>query len=626
MTLASRHKFDLIISSEQWKTIIPIRKLYGRRYRYVLQKGWTDIIAEKAWQQQKFNCTITFKKHDILLSNSAKYYILIHGTCKECNAIIKGKIMHCPRNNVDVKIHFTTHNITEEKHSYKKKRFLKGKRRQIVTNVLIDKKLDAVTFRRHEAKRLKDFGDVEPSIIPNSAVLLKAKEQALIDRYGFLHINPSLNLLESAKQGKYHGAIHNVGLLEFFCIYWSTEQQLLYKSRNKKNSTGFMTIDATGGVIRRNSKCEPPMFLYQCMFVNDDGSIPVFQMVSADHKAMHIAYFLQKIISVGNEPPRMVICDFSWAILIAISQVFAKSIDLRNYLKKCYNILNNFNDTLPYCFIRLDVSHFVSMISRWNCLKQKEKLLVRKFYLRCLCQAYKMTSLEELCTFFEAILVVALSEYIGFNQNGKELPSESRLRYLNNIIKCELVSEVSGKTNENFDYKEINIEEETDYQDASDWIQWSANIYDNAQHIADNCVEGTAINACYNPNFANKTKTRLMPYLALWSGVMQPHFRIGAETATSTSVESEFAELKNRAFKGQLPMRADKFVHEHLDYIDGRIKLASCQKDILNPNYEEDNVTHNYSANSTEINSVKNSSTSTFNCDTTDNVPIQNIN
>lgn len=94
------------------------------------------------------------------------------------------------------------------------------------------------------------------------------------------------------------------------------------------------------------------------------GSIPVFQMVSADHKAMQIAYFLQKIISVGNQPPRMVICDFSWAILIAVSQVFTKCIDLRHYLKKCFNILNGFNDILLSCYIRLDVSHFVSMISR----------------------------------------------------------------------------------------------------------------------------------------------------------------------------------------------------------------------------------------------------------------------
>lgn len=58
--------------------------------------------------------------------------------------------------------------------------------------------MDVITFRRQEAKRLKDFGDVEPSIIPN-AVLRKAKEQNLLERYGLLYTNPILNLLQSSK-------------------------------------------------------------------------------------------------------------------------------------------------------------------------------------------------------------------------------------------------------------------------------------------------------------------------------------------------------------------------------------------------------------------------------------------
>lgn len=50
-------EFDIIISSDQWKSIMPVRRLYGRRFKHVLQSGWTDVMAEKAWQQQKFNCT-----------------------------------------------------------------------------------------------------------------------------------------------------------------------------------------------------------------------------------------------------------------------------------------------------------------------------------------------------------------------------------------------------------------------------------------------------------------------------------------------------------------------------------------------------------------------------------------
>jgi len=89
-----------------------------------------------------------------------------------------------------------------------------------------------------------------------------------------------------------------------------------------------MTIDATGGVINRSSKDEPSIFFYQCVFVDTNGSVPVFQIISADHKSMHTAYFLRKIISKNNQAPRTVVCDFGWAILIAVANIFAKFSDL----------------------------------------------------------------------------------------------------------------------------------------------------------------------------------------------------------------------------------------------------------------------------------------------------------
>lgn len=72
---------------------------------------------------------------------------------------------------------------------------------------------------------------------------------------------------------------------------------------------------------------------------------------------------------------------------------------------------------------------------------------------------------------------------------------------------------------------------------------------DNAIRLAANCTTGTFINACHNPEFAKIIKTRLIPYVVLWSGVMRSHFQIGKEIATSSSVETTSADLKNRAFK-----------------------------------------------------------------------------
>lgn len=210
----------------------------------------------------------------------------------------------------------------------------------------------------------------------------------------------------------------------------------------------------------------------------------------------------------------MLICDFGWAILIAVAEVFAKCIDLRYYMKICFNILHDINVTMtPKCFIRLDVSHFIRMISRWDCLKHKDKLLVRKFYIRLLSQAYKMTTLDNLSTVFEAILIVALSDYVGFHENGKQLPSESCLQYLNNLIKDIPTHYPLHEINENDEIDEIDGPEEINNQDASDWHEWSTNIFDKAKQLALNCTEGTTMNACYNPDFAKILKTRVMPYV-----------------------------------------------------------------------------------------------------------------
>lgn len=52
---------------------------------------------------------------------------------------------------------------------------------------------------------------------------------------------------------------------------------------------------------------------------------------------------------------------------------------------------------------------------------------------------------------------------------------------------------------------------------------------------------------------------------------MRPYFQRSGEIATSSAVEAEFADIKNREFKGQLPMRVDKFIIQHLDLLDAKL-------------------------------------------------------
>lgn len=282
-----------------------------------------------------------------------------------------------------------------------------------------------------------------------------------------------------------------------------------------------------------------------------------------------------------------------------MSDVFVKCIDLRDYLQKCYvtAILGN-SSVIPSCYIRLDISHLINMVAKWKCLKAKDKILVRAFYLRCIGQAYQMVSFKELEFFMESILSVALSKSIGCTSDGKSVPADLRMNYLNNIIKGNtninnkieviMMTEDEEEKNDNEESPETEFDIHKPNPEITNWIEWNNSILDSAQKIATDSENGHIINACYNLEFAKQIKIRLLPYLPIWTGIMRPYFNRSGEIATSSSVEAEFSDLKCRGFKGRLPMRVDKFVIEHLEHLDTKISLVCNERDN-----ESDNFTGN---------------------------------
>nr|XP_034171855.1 uncharacterized protein LOC117600474 isoform X2 [Osmia lignaria] len=155
------------------------------------------------------------------------------------------------------------------------------------------------------------------------------------------------------------------------------------------------------------------------------------------------------------------------------------------------------------------------------------------------------------------------------------LQSEIHLRNVNNAIKgATTMDNQEEENNECDDYDELI---------AGNWTAWADSIYTQAQEIANNSNNGSVVNAYYNVEAAKKIK-HLIHYLPLWTGIMKPYFKCGSQIATSSFVEAEFAQLKTRVFKNELPKRVDKFILRHLEYLDGRLRLtfnASNQETIL---------------------------------------------
>jgi len=139
------------------------------------------------------------------------------------------------------------------------------------------------------------FGDNIPPILYDATVLRKAK-QAELDKRLQLHNTDPVQNLHMAKCTRFMRTIHNIGLNPFYCMYWSLEQQLMYKKAHKQDINCFLTIDATGSIGKKlrlpNKEKSPHLFLYECMYVSEFGNFPAFQMVCKTGRIYYKLFFV----------------------------------------------------------------------------------------------------------------------------------------------------------------------------------------------------------------------------------------------------------------------------------------------------------------------------------------------
>lgn len=602
----SGENFFLKFSSQDWQAMNQQDILYedGRTYT-IFQPGWTDIFAKNIWMQRRISCPWTFK--NAKTSRQKNYYCRVRACCTECHAKLTCTLIYEPnKDDNDISFKCVMKNANPN-YVHEKRRPLRGRRRSLIANTLVDTKTDAITYIRSEAKHLMDFGDPYPPILPKTTVLRKAISEMKDKRLG-LTGSKSISNIVDMKDTTHVGSVHKIGASPFFCYYWTTEQKLLYKLNYKTNEHSFMTIDATGSVVKKikySYTKSSHIFLYQCMSVSHMGSVPVFQMLSAEQDTVAISTWLLKIVSTGVPIPRVVVCDFSQALLISISIAFAHKRNLNDYMQNCYDVVTGKSQILPATYIRLDVSHLVAIICRWDCLKRHPLPKIRQFFIRSLCQAHQMQNLQDLEYFLESILIVAMSENIG-TVHGENIESQTRYVYVTNVIKG-LETKEEDIENEHVTFDEIDLE--TDCH--TGWREWTKIIYERASATIIQCTNGDVLNAFHNIEIANKIK-KLMHYLPIWTNIMSPFFKLSSTVATSSSVEAEFANIKVRVFKNELPLRVDKFIKRHIDYLDGRVKEASANiytitsknvdKEQKNSNIkrsidEEDNASPNNSTN-----------------------------
>lgn len=150
-------------------------------------------------------------------------------------------------------------------------------------------------------------------------------------------------------------------------MYWIPTQLHLYKSFQKVDNIGSISMDATGGMVKpipNPDGSKRVFYLYQAVCGYRGQILPLFQMLSEKHDTNTLTYWMRKWLRSGASVPKQVVVDYSLALLNAASLAFNNT-DLKNYITNCFVFDQHSSIRLrsPRCLIRIDIAHFIKLVT-----------------------------------------------------------------------------------------------------------------------------------------------------------------------------------------------------------------------------------------------------------------------
>ncbi|KAF0691660.1 Uncharacterized protein FWK35_00036955, partial [Aphis craccivora] len=264
--------------------------------------------------------------------SNSRHFLKFEAKCKDdvCGAEMIGWSDHKPSEEEPLE-------GLERKHTTK--RLLKGEKRFKV-GMELDKDL-ACNWRRNNVSDL-EYGRISPPNLYQLETLRKVKQEGKDKRLGINYNCPIQSLIEFKHNSTYSGSIHSIGIDPFYVHYWTNHQISIYKDICK----GYckLSVDASGGFMKKLKRTSlgllwASVFLYEGIVSTPYGHISVTQMVSEKHDTLSIFQWIAVWMSSGIRPPNEVVCDYSRALLGAISRVFCSGIGLNDYVNYSFRVL-----------------------------------------------------------------------------------------------------------------------------------------------------------------------------------------------------------------------------------------------------------------------------------------------
>ena len=435
-------------------------------------------------------------------------------------------------------------------------------------------------------KFLNDSGGECP-LLQNSAVFARARQDAqdeLIKKNNYPGdtISSIISMMDDMP------CIREISTIPFYVYYWTDNQILLWKEAAELGF--FISIDASGSFVKVptiiDDNKSSDIFLYNIVIHLENKIFTLCQGLSATHTTQAIYSWIFAWLQSGAPVPQEVVVDCSSTLLNAVSLAF-NGIYFNDYLEKCFSIVNEKVDVLPCCLIKRDRAHLIKNICK---LKQfeKENWIKKDFYVRSIGYCLHLEDMKLFEDTIMALFIVCESEFCDVSTECYK-----RKKWLMEKISTFNFESYYGSTNtENEDAKntmeenfESYIKLESEVENVYKITDYIHNIYNKSIKIVGSMTNNTLSipNNYFLPSLCNYLIDLFIQFPA-WTNIMNKYCHSKNTVSTSSASECYYRILR-KDYQMNCCVSVDRFILNHLDYINGATKLGrTIAKKLKNKN------------------------------------------
>lgn len=555
-------------TKDEWSNMI-ITTIFGK---VELRKETYSLMFRKRVKTVNNTCVINM--HSAHYPNTGKirvYMYCSHEGCKSFNVEVSPNL-----NGAQAKVFSSSRNYYHDPENEGKTTYVKGDERDLVRNEV--KKTSSFKYRANtidESSPSKiDRGNLQK--IKSNDVIRKIRSEALCaDDYAKNDLD---DLMCRYKDPNNKAYLKHVGLPVYAHCY-SNEQLQIIKKIRKIDPTYTLTahMDATGSVIRKVDKANKRPLYYAVVIrvplpLKTKVTCPVLEMLSSAHDITAISQWLMAfksfVIKSNLSWPIFpnVVTDFSYAQMHSLSMAWNGFNSVFDYLNWTYKVLyENHMDNWNVTVINICVNPYTKIIVNhvykyYKGSKLDKTTSPKNCIISWICILFDVKSIEDIETWFRLFVLILISPSL----NDEVLSAINMME-----CSCKVVDDELYK--EDADYLET-LDKEMCTSNTSRSLFYSRfQIIKNEIHdkLVTYKVQDKK-NVYYDENYLNEFISKCIPYIPLWTPIMNVKVNNGiTERQSNATVESHFKTLKQSLLECQTKLKSGRF-------------LESCRGNVLN--------------------------------------------